>query len=302
MQDARRSHRLAGLADEPLVNRVERDRGAGGMERVVLAHPSGSRAEVYLHGAHVTSWRTADGVERLFLSQAARFDGRSAIRGGIPVIFPQFADRGPLPKHGFARVAGWRLAGDEAGRDDRVILELQDSAVTREMWPHAFRAELAVSLTDDSLAVEIVVANRGDDPFTFTAALHSYLRVGDVERIAVGGLRGRTLESRAEGRQRDVERADELRIRGELDRVYFDVDGPVVVRDEATGAVVEALADGFPDVVLWNPGADKARALADFGADEQRVMLCVEAAVVGSPVSLATGERWRGEQRLRALR
>ena len=35
--------------------------------------------------------------------------GTQAVRVGKPVLFPQFADRGPLKKHGFARDLPWQL-------------------------------------------------------------------------------------------------------------------------------------------------------------------------------------------------
>jgi D-hexose-6-phosphate mutarotase len=40
--------------------------------------------QVYLHGAHVTSWKI-DGQEQLYLSERAIFQEGKAIRGGIPV-------------------------------------------------------------------------------------------------------------------------------------------------------------------------------------------------------------------------
>ena len=63
----------------------------------------GDSALVALQGAHVLSW-VSGGRERLFLSPANHWDGRTAIRGGIPVCFPQFNARGGLPRHGFARL------------------------------------------------------------------------------------------------------------------------------------------------------------------------------------------------------
>ena len=42
---------------------VEQQLDEHGMETVVLREPSGGSARVYLQGAHVTSWRTADGKE-----------------------------------------------------------------------------------------------------------------------------------------------------------------------------------------------------------------------------------------------
>ena len=40
-------------------------------------------------GAHCVSWKH-DGEELLYMSSIAKFDGSKAIRGGIPVVFPQF--------------------------------------------------------------------------------------------------------------------------------------------------------------------------------------------------------------------
>jgi glucose-6-phosphate 1-epimerase len=58
---------------------------------------------------------------------------------------------------------------------------------------------------------------------------------------------------------------------------------------------------GFADAVLWNPGAERASTLGDLEAGGWLRMLCVEAAVIGKPVTLAPGERWTGQQRLLAL-
>jgi glucose-6-phosphate 1-epimerase len=82
--------------------------------------------------------------------------------------------------------------------------------------------------------------------------------------------------------------------------VYLDVPGPIVVYGPGAGDRVVVESEGFPDAVLWNPGAEKGRAIADLGPDEYRRMLCVEAAVVGAPVRLDAGARWRGRQLLHA--
>jgi hypothetical protein len=58
---------------------------------------------------------------------------------------------------------------------------------------------------------------------------------------------------------------------------------------------------GFRDTVVWNPHADKARALTDMPDDDWPRMLCVEAAAVGERVELAPGEAWEGSQTLTCL-
>ena len=90
---------------------------------------------VYLWGATVTSYKAASGQELLFLSSKAVFDGTKPIRGGIPVVFPQFAAQGPLPMHGFARTSVWSLLHVS---DGVVELGLSDTDATRAVWPHAF--------------------------------------------------------------------------------------------------------------------------------------------------------------------
>ena len=75
-----------------------------------LTLPCGDTVLVALQGAHVLSW-VSQGRERLYLSPSNLWDGTSAIRGGVPVCFPQFNQRGTLPKHGFARNMDW-TAGD----------------------------------------------------------------------------------------------------------------------------------------------------------------------------------------------
>jgi glucose-6-phosphate 1-epimerase len=273
--------------------------GRGGLRKVVLAHPSGSAAEVYPYGAHVVSWTVADGGEMLFLSERARFGGGRSIRGGIPVIFPQFADQGPLPKHGFARTAEWEVASLDAENGAAAVrLVLRDTPETRAIWPHAFEAELSIALAD-TLRLVLTVTNRGGDTFAFTTALHTYFRVDDIARARISGLQGVAfLDKTQAGRERTEDGA--LALTAETDGVYPGVPGPVRIAGAAGGRIVTMERDGFPDVVVWNPGADAAAKLDDMEADEYRRMLCVEAAVVTDPVHLGPGETWRGTLTLAA--
>jgi glucose-6-phosphate 1-epimerase len=267
---------------------------------VALRSTDGATANVYLHGAHVTSWKPArDGDERLFLSERSEFRAGSAIRGGIPVIFPQFAAEGPLPRHGFARTSEWTLDDlSTKGGDAVASLSLRDSPGTRAIWDHTFVATLTVRVGGDQLAVTLAVENRGQAPLAFTGALHSYLRVFDVRDTTLVGLRGtKHRESGAPGAlAKDSD--DALHVEGEVDRVYVDVPRTLTLWEPERS--LEIGFDGFPDAVIWNPGPAKAAALADLEPAGERRMLCVEAAAVQRPVSVAAGERWSGTQRFRA--
>lgn len=50
--------------------------------------------------------------------------------------------------------------------------------------------------------------------------------------------------------------------------------------------------------VVWNPWDKKAKAMADFGDDEYKHMLCVEAAAIEKSITLKPGEEWKGRQEL----
>ena len=85
----------------------------GGLPRVSIATPVAT-AEIYLHGAQVTSWRPAGQEEVIFLSRQSQFEAGKAIRGGIPVCFPWFrnkVDDPKAPSHGVVRTKAWELDG-----------------------------------------------------------------------------------------------------------------------------------------------------------------------------------------------
>lgn len=263
------------------------------MDVIRLAHPSGSSAEIHLHGAHVTSWIPAGGAEALFLSRAAKFEPGTAIRGGVPVIFPQFADTGPLPKHGFARTEAWEVVETSGAR---ALLRLRDNERTRDIWPHAFLAELAVELEERRIAIRITIANTDDAPFSFTGALHTYLRVADAGRASVQGLRAVAYRDKLRDGQTYVEEDAELRIPEEIDRVYMNAPAELRLRDEAGNRTIAVHAEGFADAVIWNPGPRNTAAFPDMDAGEEREMVCVEAAQAVEPIRLAPGESWSGAQ------
>ena len=161
--------------------------GINDLPKIILASSDDSRVEVYGHGAHVTSWIPAGDKERLFLSGTSEFRDGAAIRGGVPVVFPQFSTWGPLPKHGFARNHAWELISIGEGT---ARFQLRDSEATRAIWPHAFLAEFMVTVRERQLIMELAITNRGEEPFNFTAALHTYLRVDDIAATTIEGLVG----------------------------------------------------------------------------------------------------------------
>jgi glucose-6-phosphate 1-epimerase len=266
---------------------------------LTLVAGDGAKARVHLNGAHVTTWSPADDEEdRLFVSVKSGFGPGVSIRGGIPVCFPQFGANGPLQQHGFARVSPWTVLHTEDGAHRAVaVLRLIDNDATRALWPHPFSAELTVTVGGSVLEVALAVTNTGDTPFGFTAALHPYFRVRDAYACQVRGLSGARYLDALQGMVLD-ERGDAVTIDGEIDRVYYSVKGPLELREPDRSLRIEQR--GFPDAVVWNPGAAGVNRRADFHTGDERRMLCVEAAAVEQPVMLQPGATWEGAQRITA--
>ena len=270
--------------------------GKGDLPKLLLEALDGARAEIYLHGAHVSSWTPAGGREQLYLSPRSAFGPGLDIRGGIPVVFPQFSSEGPLPKHGFARTSPWEVVSVLPGQ---ARLRLRDTDATRALWPPPFQLDLAVAASGVQLHLELSVTNPGPEQFRFQAALHTYLAVDDLDALAVTGLRGVRYKERAGGRGTlGVQSDPEVRFRQELDRTYHGAPPEIAVREP--GRAVRIRSTGFPDAVVWNPGAELSARIPDLGPGEHRRMVCVEAAAVAKPIELAAGASWKGSQALTA--
>ncbi|MEN9362503.1 MAG: hypothetical protein RL095_4038 [Verrucomicrobiota bacterium] len=275
------------------------------LPEITLAHPSGSRARVSPYGAHVLSFVPAGGDEALFLSRGSQFQEGTAIRGGIPVIFPQFSSSGPLPRHGFARNRFWHaipgLPGiDSEGRPQAAFELLPDQAI-RALWPRSFLARLTLSLAADSLSVRLSVANSGEVPLEFTAALHTYLRLADASLARLHGLSSCSWRDHlGDATRRLSPDSAPLQPAMSIDRSYFDVPASLLLEDPAAARKFKISSAGFPDAVVWNPWVEGIRKLADMVEGEHLEMLCVEAAAL-SPVHLKPGEIWSGTQTIQVL-
>ena len=273
-----------------------------GLPAVRLSAADGSSAIVTLHGAHVVSWKTPQGVEQLYLSPNTRFESGQAIRGGVPVVFPQFNTRGVLPRHGFARTCRWAVVEDSPAAEDAcsVTLALQSHKVIKSLWPYAFSCALTVALQDDSLVMTLAISNLGAEAFSFQAALHTYLAVGAIDSVNLSGLDGSSFEDATEAGANAITPHAALRPHETIDRIYFDA--PAALQLHSALGTMELQHSGFNDLVVWNPGGFGANSPPDLPQDGYKHFLCVEAARIGKPVVLESAQQWSGTQTIRAAR
>ena len=258
--------------------------GKGGLPVVKVTSPPAS-AEISLFGAHVTQWKPAGAAEALFLSEKSYWEAGRAIRGGIPVCFPWFAEKTDdvnAPKHGFVRTREWRLDSLNALDDGSVTLVCitENDQSTRLLWPHEYCVAYRITV-GAKLRLELTVINRGKSPMRFEEALHTYLRVGSVHEIAVAGLDGLTYLDKTDGFRQKSQSGD-IRIIEQTDRIYLNARGSVDVMDASGKRILRTEKANSATTVLWNPWSEQEAKLADFGDSEWLEMVCVEASNVQS--------------------
>jgi D-hexose-6-phosphate mutarotase len=255
--------------------------GPGGLTVATIANRH-AEATVALHGGHVLAFQPHGQRPVLWTSRMSQYAAGKPIRGGIPLCWPWFGPHpvdADKPAHGFARLAAWSVVDAVAEDLTRLRLALADSAATRALWPHAFRLELTVSIGPD-LEVELLVRNPGPASFTCNGALHSYFAVSDIARSSIDGLDGCVYLDKVAGYERR-EQAGPIAVAAETDRVYVDTAGDCRIVDADWERRIRIAKTGSRTTVVWNPWIERARQLADFGDDEYREMVCVEAANAG---------------------
>eukprot|EP01039_Chlorochromonas_danica_P007919 gene7919-8736_t len=286
--------------------KVEMVKGKGGLDCVQLELEDDehglSRCEVYLFGATVTSW-TRRGQDLLFLSDTACFDGKKAIRGGIPLVFPQFGQPNPImAQHGFARTKNWSLGQQRVTASAiSVTLELREDEETLQLWPYPFCLSYEVELTSQALLCRLTVSNPGTQSFPFQALLHTYLKL-PVEDATIQGFEGEEFLDKVRSNERGVESRRVISIAEEVDRVYLrssssakenpvrinvvQVKGEDVFTVESSASLSRADSCEQVDVdrVLWNAWVERNRAIADLHDGAYKEYVCIEPGLVSQPL------------------
>jgi glucose-6-phosphate 1-epimerase len=280
---------------------VKIDEGRGGLPRVAVTSDLAS-AEIYFHGAHITSFQPRGAKPVLFMSEKSHYDAAKPIRGGVPLIFPWFGPRAgssDSPMHGFARIRAWELEScmQQADGAVRVVFTLADDDATKTLWPSDFNLRMVFSL---GRALEMELEVRAETtPLTFEEAFHTYLVVGDVRQASVEGLENVEYIDKVDGFKRKTQPAEAVRITGETDRVYLNTGSACRVVDPLLGRTLLLEKKHSATTVVWNPWIAKAKAMADFGDEEWPHMLCVETANAGdAAVKLEAAQTHRMRTRI----
>jgi len=240
------------------------------------------------------------------MGRLAKMDGSKPVRGGVPIVFPQFGrpDK-DMPQHGFLRRNYWKNENvfsteEEAGCD--FTLDLKDVVEARGekgIWSKDggvginCSCRYQVRINADKLITKLIVQNTGTFEFKYQTLYHNYFRVNAkaLELTSVQGFQGYSVENRVTDESSWVQDQNPIKIDCEVDRLYtppssknvLDVvistgeDKPkLLLKSYATanGAEVPVSA------VIWNPFVEKSKTMSDFHDDEYLEMIGVEPGVV----------------------
>jgi len=285
VRNSNRRLEVAGLAEV-----VE---GNGGLPKVRITSPA-CEAEMYLHGAHITSWRPVGEEQVLFLSSQSRWEDGHAIRGGIPISFPWFAhkaDDPDAPDHGFVRTKAWQLDSiSQVGDCIAVSMLTESDEATKKWWPAEFRIVVRATF-GKQLNLDLTVTNTGKTELLFEEALHAYFRVGNIEMT-----RARIPDALHYIDKTDLHKIKtqlgDIMIASETDRVYLNTRDEIELEDPLYGRRVRVAKQNSCTTVVWNPWTQMAPSLPDFGRDEWMRMVCIEPSNVSDfAVHLAPGQQ-----------
>ena len=244
-------------------------------------------AEVSLFGGHVLSFKPKhDDRERLWVSQNALFNGKKAIRGGIPICWPWFGDHGgdtDVAAHGYVRTQTWGiLNAEDTDTGTTITLKPQTSA------GKGFDGDAELTLVlqiGQQLNIQLCTTNLGDTFFTYNCALHSYFAISDIKQCELLGLSGQ-YSDKTHGNQMFAT-PQPYGFTEETDRVHLQQPRNLSIIDEQIKT--DILSSGHDSIVVWNPWQDKSNSMGDMADDSYLTMLCVETAITQGQ-SVAPGE------------
>lgn len=239
-------------------------------------------------GAQVLHTAFESGLELLYLSPLTAVHPDSPIRGGIPLMFPQFGESGPLRKHGFVRDLKWTLVGeneDALGKSISYVLDIK--ATDSPDWPFDASLQMDAKIGLDFFSIALSVVNKGDQAFTFTGGLHPYFAISSRKDIQVYGLEGLSYRDSFPG-----DHAYELNADGMLERQYT---GDAEIQFYNGSNWLKLSSSGFDSWMVWSPGMEGAKKISDLPDEDWDKFICIEPIVLDQPKTLLPGNAFKGK-------
>jgi glucose-6-phosphate 1-epimerase len=115
------------------------------------------------------------------------------------------------------------------------------------------------------------------------------------------GLNNVTYLDKVDEGKTKTETNEVIEFTGETDRVYVDGgknNNPIRIND-----LIQVTGSGtMPDIVVWNPWQEKAKAVVDIGEHNYPKYVCLEVGHVNDAIKLEKDQSWKGSQEITLLK
>ncbi|MFW5444415.1 MAG: D-hexose-6-phosphate mutarotase [Methylococcaceae bacterium] len=242
-------------------------------------------ALISIYAGQVLSFKPNNEPEDfMFISDNAYFQEGKAIKGGIPICWPWFGDSETPnnPAHGFVRNNYWSVSSVASlgNGDTKIKLSFVDNTLSRNLWPYSFYLSLEI-IIGNSLSLELVSRNTGNQPFSITEALHTYFNVGDATQVKLLGLEHTEYLDKTENFVKACQ-VGAIALYEETDNIYTDIKHDLTIDDPVFKRKIKISSSGNKNVVVWNPWAKGSDQMADLTKDDYKHFVCVEIANAAS--------------------
>jgi glucose-6-phosphate 1-epimerase len=253
--------------------------GNAGMTKVDITFNE-ARLELYLQGAHITRYQPNAAAEVLWMSDTASYHPAKALRGGIPLCWPWFgadSENPDRPQHGYARTSIFSVVSTLANEQaTSIVLSLDPAQAPYPDWHNKAGLEFEIRLSD-TLWMEMRSHNLSDSPLPLSNALHSYFSISSRSQVSIPAVTRLTYLDKLQD-YLPQQQASAISINGEVDRVYQAPPETIDLLDSGKGINTSICSWGNNNLVIWNPGQQKAQLMADFDDGGYEQMICIEPA------------------------
>ncbi|OCF31419.1 hypothetical protein I316_06821 [Kwoniella heveanensis BCC8398] len=284
---------------------VQRDQ-----KTVTISLPSGARATIHLFGAHVTSWLTPDGKERLYLSSKSTLEGPFA-----PNVFggptPDEVSAEPVLEanqaiakegHAFVRTRVWELIDTSETSDQVSVIFALDPSTYPEPYPKAIRLTYVVTLTPESLTTSLKAQNPSNSGVAAGMKLfyHNYMKVSDGQKVQVKGLKeGTKFKDTQKGGEVGSWEGGSIGMGEKLGKIFSNAVTPDgFVTDDGSDSI-RVTSSSLRDCFMWNPQDNCGKsAWADMEPGDGNKFAGVHPGALDKWTILSPGEEFVGDQTL----
>jgi len=202
------------------------------MSTIVLSKDNAT-ATIETNGAWLKSFRV-DGQDILMPSVKFKKNGKTKMRGGIPLLFPNAGQaikskNFNLAQHGFARNLVWENVKQQP---DLLILRLVDVPNTFSIFPYHFVVEAIFKISANLLNISLNVFNNDKVSIPIAPGFHPYFNLDKNDRVKL--------------------KLNENNFKFDGSTNYTTSKGPIKFQLPCCGSILLSFSDNLKNVSYWS--------------------------------------------------